>query len=639
MVPTRRRDRVSAGGAQGLPPRAARYVLLVVAAGGLAIVTCILATLLQPAPAPLAIVAGGAAALSTFVLQRRGFVFHWRGQRTTSTLDEPAVFFALLVLPPAPAVLAVVLGIVGAQVVARRKPVKAAYNVTAYALSAAGAALAYGAAVRGGADPLLAGAGAVAAYAALSNLFIAHLFARIESAPWPRIFRERFARATLLNAVFGYSLVVTLMALWRLHPAAPLALGPFLFLALSFVDLNARADREVRVRRQLEEMTVQLVSSARVDAVAEQLLDKCGELFLAGEVELELPPQRWTRAFEGGRAPRRAPLEAPVLARDGSSMGTLRVWPAQRAPTAQDLTLDRPLLAIVAAQAGGALEIASAVRQLVGLKEVNEGIVRAVPAGILRVDAQGEVVQANAYFEKHVGPSREAWAALRAHPQLASSVEALLKGCRFLDLEVSVEGRTFSVSGVPVTQAEEAGPGAVILFHDLTLRKTAEEALRSQTLTRPLVRRIVLDLVGRLGATEGEIGSVGRRLAQEVHGDSAEEFASAFRSMGLGELRFRERAGGTYTFQADDLLERRARATQPTCHLARGYVEGLVSILHGGQALGTEVRCQSQGHPQCVFVVKPREETVRAGVVDLPRKRVPEVQAPAKVARRDVTRP
>ena len=625
---------MSAGAGRELPPRAARYVAVVVAAGAVIVAGSLVGLLLQPSPSLLALPLAVGTAVAAFVFQRRGFVFHWRGQRTSSTLDEPALFFALLALPWPLAFLSVLSGIAAAQVVARRKPVKGAFNAASHAVSATFAAGAYYGAVALGAPTLLAGVGAVLAHAVASNVLISMLFARLEAAPALRIFRERFARTVLINTVFGYTLVVTLVALWRLHPAAPLALAPSLFLALSFVDLNARADREVRVRRQLEEMTVHLVSSARVDVVAERLMEACGEMFLAGEVELELPPDRWRRSFEGGRAPHREPLEAPVVSRDGRALGTLRVWPAQRAPTAQDMTLDRPLLAVVAAQVGGAIEIASAVRQLVGLKEVNEGIVRSAPAGILRVDGAGEVVQANEYFERHVGAPGPAWATLRAQPVLASCVEALLKGRRFLDLEVSVEGRTFAVSGVPLPTTEGPEPGAMLLFHDLTLRKTAEEALRSQTLTRPLVRRIVLDLVGRLGATEAEIGQVGRRLAQEVKGGSADEFAGAFRSMGLGELRFRERVGETYTFHADDLLERRTRATQPTCHLARGYVEGVVALLHGGPALGTEVRCQSQGHAQCVFVVKPREEApVRA--VEVMKKRLPAVQAPPTQARKN----
>ncbi|HWH08949.1 MAG TPA: hypothetical protein VNX21_07095, partial [Candidatus Thermoplasmatota archaeon] len=217
---------MSAGAGAGLPPKAARYVMLVLAAGGLLAAGSLVAVVLQPRPSLAALAMGAAAGAAAFVLQRRGFVFHWGGQRTTSTLDEPTLFFALLVLPPPHAILCVLGGIVVAQVVARRKPIKGAYNASAYALSAGVGALAYRAVLGAGADPLAAGAAAVVGYAVTSNVLISFLFARLESASALRILRERFARTLLVNAMFGYALVVALVALWRLHPAAPLALAP-----------------------------------------------------------------------------------------------------------------------------------------------------------------------------------------------------------------------------------------------------------------------------------------------------------------------------------------------------------------------------------------------------------------------------
>jgi predicted hydrocarbon binding protein len=76
--------------------------------------------------------------------------------------------------------------------------------------------------------------------------------------------------------------------------------------------------------------------------------------------------------------------------------------------------------------------------------------------------------------------------------------------------------------------------------------------------------------------------------------------------MGLGTLLFERVDGVAYRFAGDDLLERRGASLQPTCHLAAGYLEGLVGKLHNSNALGSEVHCQSVGHDRCVFIVKPK---------------------------------
>lgn len=594
------------------PPRAVRYVGVVGGVGALAVGGSAVLLAFTDRPSATELALAGAMVLASYLLQRQGFVFHWRGQRTTSTLDEPAVLLSLLLLPPALAVLAVAAGIAAAQVVAKRKPLKAAYNIAAYGTATAFAAAVYAGTLAVGQPVFVAGLVAVFAYAILSNVLIAELFARLEDAPWSRIYRERFFRATYLNASLGYALVIALYALWQMHPLALLAFAPILFLVMSFIDLNAKSEREVRVRRQLEQMTTQLVASDRVDAIADEILDRCGELFLAGQATLVLerkhgePPREWARTFEGGPATTRPAIEAPLIGRDGRRFGALRVAPAQRAPTTHALDLDKPLLTVVAGQVAAALEIVDAFHELVHLKNEHEGIVRNVPAGILRVDHTGAPIQWNDCFAREVGEPRSTWDALRAAPPLHERIPALLAGERFIDVELQVEGRHFTVSGEPLPRADGGAPGAVLLFHDLTPMKQAEAAMRTQVLTRPLVRRIVLDLVGGLGASQAAIWGVGRRLAKEVNASSVEDYVAAFRSMGLGDLHVRERNGETYVFEADDLLERRGRASQPTCHLARGFVEGVVGTVHGPDALGSEVKCQSQGHAKCVFIVKPR---------------------------------
>ena len=155
-----------------------------------------------------------------------------------------------------------------------------------------------------------------------------------------------------------------------------------------------------------------------------------------------------------------------------------------------------------------------------------------------------------------------------------------------------------------------AGQAATALESAWTLRElieahqAAETATRGRMLTRPFVRRLVLSIVSRMNAPRNVINEVGRGLA-ELDLRTMDEFTEAFRSMGLGNLRYERRDGDSYVFSADDLLERQARASQPTCHLALGFVEGAVASIHGA-SLGSELRCQSQGHARCEFVVQPR---------------------------------
>lgn len=143
---------------------------------------------------------------------------------------------------------------------------------------------------------------------------------------------------------------------------------------------------------------------------------------------------------------------------------------------------------------------------------------------------------------------------------------------------------------------------------DLTARRAAEEAARQQTVTRDLVRRLLQDLSGQAHVQPGLMRDLGRRLAKGVPPGTLDDYARAFASMGLGTLVFagRETGRGTerFVFEGDDLLERATNASQPTCHLALGFVEGAVGAISGKAALGTELQCQSQGHKRCKLIVK-----------------------------------
>src|SRR6202022_2634314 len=129
-------------------------------------------------------------------------------------------------------------------------------------------------------------------------------FSLRESTPVHVVFGERFWIPTLLHVTLGVAGGIATWALWEFHPLALAALPPFAYLAREHVGLVARTEREGVVHRRLDEMTRALVGERDLDAVANRVLDACGDIFHAGAATLVLRPegteQRWNREFEGG---------------------------------------------------------------------------------------------------------------------------------------------------------------------------------------------------------------------------------------------------------------------------------------------------------------------------------------------------
>ena len=146
-------------------------------------------------------------------------------------------------------------------------------------------------------------------------------------------------------------------------------------------------------------------------------------------------------------------------------------------------------------------------------------------------------------------------------------------------------------------------PHLLTLVRDVTARRAGEDALRNQGLTRAFARRLLTQLVTRGRVPEDLVRETGRQLADESQAKTVAEHVEAFQRLGLGRLALVRTDGASYTFEGDDLIERRKSAAQPTCHLALSFLEGSVGRAHGAAALGTEVRCQSRGQDKCVFVV------------------------------------
>jgi predicted hydrocarbon binding protein len=139
--------------------------------------------------------------------------------------------------------------------------------------------------------------------------------------------------------------------------------------------------------------------------------------------------------------------------------------------------------------------------------------------------------------------------------------------------------------------------------------KVAEQTAEIQRMrvARPLVRRMIAELAEAGHVDRTALESLGERLAVGAQADALAEHLAFYEEMGLGWIRVREEDHGRYVFAARDLLERREGTRMPTCFLAAGYLKGAVSATRkGARSLVSEVRCQSRGDDECVFVVQAR---------------------------------
>ena len=268
--------------------------------------------------------------------------------------------------------------------------------------------------------------------------------------------------------------------------------------------------------------------------------------------------------------------------------------------------------------------VSAAIRDATERRKVEarfRGLLESAPDAMVIVDGAGRIVLVNAqaeaifgypraellgqplemliperYRARHVGHRADFFRHPKARPMGAN-----------LDLYARRrDGTEFPVEISLSPLETEEGVLVSTAIRDVTERRRVEDALRSQTMTRTLVRRLLVGLIHRGGIQEGTVRAMGRELARESGVTTLEENIQAFRDMGLGDLRLDSQEGRTYAFTGDDLLERRAQAPQPTCYLSLSYLEGAVARATGEATLGTEIRCQSQGHERCRFVVVAR---------------------------------
>lgn len=400
-----------------------------------------------------------------FALQRSVVLFDFRGERVTITLDEGVVFFGLMTLPPQLLVPSVLVGVLAAQLKARRPMRKVAFNTGVHTIAVGGAAAGATALVAAGWPPALAALAGTVGYVAFCGLQVAGIFARIERLSLGAVLKERFVTPVLIQSVIGGSVGLVLVGLWWFHPVATLAVIPFVLLARGYTRLAAHVDREVEVRRKLASVAHTLVGTAQLDEVAARVVDTCGSLFATGRVTLSLrtrngkPAVEHERDFGGGPSTERTLIEKRIIGVDGEFLGTLRVYPAQR--TRDEFgPLDIEMLSVVVAQVAAVVENAVILAENRGLWAMQETIVDHVPAGVVYLNATGGVAYQNQHLQRELGlPTQPSpficgLRQLDEDPRVRAKIVELLIGKPFDDLRLSVQtpgGEAYLVaSGVPL---------------------------------------------------------------------------------------------------------------------------------------------------------------------------------------------
>ena len=112
-----------------------------------------------------------------------------------------------------------------------------------------------------------------------------------------------------------------------------------------------------------------------------------------------------------------------------------------------------------------------------------EAILSAMEEGVLAVDHRGLVLLANDALRRQLAPTdpvgRHYLEVLRQR-EVAQCVEDVLRTGRRVRLEIEVRHprRDYAVVGVPFPGAQDAPPGAVLTFHDVTERRRLEQVRR-----------------------------------------------------------------------------------------------------------------------------------------------------------------
>ena len=272
---------------RGLPPRLRWFIVLVATAGLLASVAVVL---LEPGSWDRSVWPRLAALLVlTAASEIAGLRLPHRGALEMLNLYEGMVVANIALLPAGQAIAVSLGGLLVAQVVQRRAPVKAVFNLGMYAVALAPAIGVYHL-VAGGSGPLggramVAMAVGVGVFTLVNLLLISKLLAVLEDRPVRDVVQESSKLSTLTflgNSAVGLIGVV-------LYLREPMALPAVLLPAATLWLAYRLAERQMRERDQFQhlyEVGQAFASSLVLEEVLPNVLPKVARLFGAEEAHL-----------------------------------------------------------------------------------------------------------------------------------------------------------------------------------------------------------------------------------------------------------------------------------------------------------------------------------------------------------------
>ena len=335
---------------RGLPPRLRWFIVLVATAGLLASVAVVL---LEPGSWDRSVWPRLAALLVlTAASEIAGLRLPHRGALEMLNLYEGMVVANIALLPAGQAIAVSLGGLLVAQVVQRRAPVKAVFNLGMYAIALAPAIGVYHLVARGsgplGGRAMVAMAVGVAVFTLVNLLLISKLLAVLEDRPVRDVVQESSKLSTLTflgNSAVGLIGVV-------LYLREPMALPAVLLPAATLWLAYRLAERQMRERDQFQhlyEVGQAFASSLVLEEVLPNVLPKVARLFGAEEAHL-LFAQGAGRPFgaihgpDGFRFGPADPTDLAALALLGEGNGPVVGRPGQ-APEGWRELLVAPLVA------------------------------------------------------------------------------------------------------------------------------------------------------------------------------------------------------------------------------------------------------------------------------------------------------
>lgn len=422
-----------------LPRPAAAYLASLTLGAGAAAVALLLE---DPVRFESATALGASAFVAAFVvLERTAVSFAWRAHRVTTSLVEVSLFLGYLALPAALLVPLVAASLLVAHAIARRSAVKGIFNVSHGAIAAALGGVALSLTGAAGAPIEVAAVVATVVYSVASESMLAILLGILSRTSPVAVYIERFLRPNAIALAAALPIGVALLALWRLYPPSILAVVPVLVLLQRMVVLEARADRELAVRRRLASESRGLIGSTDEDASARQVLGTALDLLNASRVRLLLADGRaWDEPAGPHAAAGPHPIEASVVGRDGVILGSLAAW--ERPGKRRFAEEERELLHILAGQIAAAFESARALFEVATQRDIISRQEKLSALGTLLAGVAHEIANPLSFMRIRLAALQAEAPRLAAHPDPAvreagsrttNAIEVLDRGITRLD--------------------------------------------------------------------------------------------------------------------------------------------------------------------------------------------------------------